>query len=92
MEDYNQTLDDMDPDEKAYRTAIGNLPKASEKPGSDLSEFAMGRFAKDLWEEYLDKQAKQVQQPAITPTPTQTGNEQKRCPATIPYVETTSRS
>ena len=59
---------------KRIRLLLESLPKEPPKPGFDLSEFAKWEdLQKDLWEEYLDKQAKQVQQPAITPTPTQTG-------------------
>ena len=77
---------------KRIRLLLKSLPKEPPKPGFDLSEFAKWEdLQKDLWEEYLDKQAKQVQQPAITPTPTQTGSEQKRCTTVIPYVETTTR-
>ena len=73
MADYNEKLETMDPDDKAYKTLIGNhYLKSHQNPGFDLSEFAKWEdLQKDLWEEYLDKQAKQVQQPAITPTPTQ---------------------
>ena len=35
-----------------------SLPKEPENPGFDLSEFAKWEdLQKDLWEEYLDKQA-----------------------------------